>query len=112
MTIPRSGFRVPGSSSAFRFAMCAVLALAFVLLAPLPALAQELPELTQPVNDFANVVDAQSEQAMESLIRSLQRATGDVVVVATVRTFEPFGSLEEFTNRLFENRGRGIGEKG
>ena len=112
VTIPRSMFKVPGSCSGFRFATCALLAVALVLVTHLPARAQALPELTQPVNDFANVIDPSSAQAMDSLIRSLQRATGDVVVVATVRTFKPFGSIEEFANRLFENHGRGIGEKG
>jgi uncharacterized protein len=74
--------------------------------------AQEPPLLTQPVNDFANVIDPQSEAAMESLIRSLQQASGDTVVVATVDTFAPYGSLEEYAVKMFENGGRGIGQKG
>ena len=49
------------------------------------------PPLTQPVNDFANVIDPESARQMDALIRSLQRATGDVVVVATVDTFQPYG---------------------
>jgi uncharacterized protein len=76
------------------------------------AAAQDLPELTQPVNDFANVIDPSSAQAMESLIRSLQRASGDVVVVATVDTIEPFADIREYAVKMFENHGRGIGEKG
>ena len=73
--------------------------------------AQELPELTKPVNDFANVVDPASEQRMEAIIRSLQEATGDVVVVATVGTIAPYGNAREYATKLFENRGRGIGER-
>ena len=42
------------------------------------------PELTRPVNDFAGVIDTESARQMESLIRSLQETTGDVVVVATI----------------------------
>jgi uncharacterized protein len=76
------------------------------------ATAQDLPELTQPVNDFANVIDPESERAMESLILSLQRATGDVVVVATVDTIAPFADIRELALKLFENHGRGIGQKG
>jgi uncharacterized protein len=76
------------------------------------AIAQELPELTQPVNDFANVIDQASESAMDSLIRSLQQASGDVVVVATVDTFAPYGSLQQYAVKMFENGGRGIGQKG
>ena len=75
--------------------------------------AQDLPpELTQPVNDFANVIDPQSEQTMEALIRSLQQASGDVVVVATVATFKPYADIREYAVKMFENRGRGIGGRG
>ena len=87
-------------------------ALVFVLLAATLAGAQELPELTQPVNDFANVVDPTSEGAMDELIRSLEQATGDVVVVATIETFEPYADLREYAVKLFENGGRGIGQRG
>ena len=74
--------------------------------------AQELPTLTQPVNDFANVIDASSETAMGELIRSLQQASGDVVVVATIETFAPYADLREYAVKLFENGGRGIGQRG
>ena len=84
-----------------------------VILAATTARAQEPPpELTRPVNDFANVIDASSEAAMESLIRSLLQASGDVVVVATVDTFEPYADIREYAVEMFENRGRGIGAKG
>ena len=70
------------------------------------------PELTAPVNDFAHVVDADSAAKMDELIRSLQRASADVVVVATVDTFQPYGDIREYAVKMFENRGRGIGQKG
>ena len=77
------------------------------------ATAQELPpELTRPVNDFANVIDPQSAQTMEALIRSLQQASGDVVIVATVPTFKPYGDIREYAVKMFENHGRGIGQRG
>jgi uncharacterized protein len=79
--------------------------------APLQA-DSNLPELTQPVNDFAGVVDAASANAMDAMIRKLQAATGDVVVVATVTTVEPYADIREYANKLFENHGRGIGQKG
>ena len=72
---------------------------------------QALPELTQPVNDFAGVIDPASAQALDALTRSLQQASGDTVVVATVRTFKPFGDIREFAVKLFENHGKGIGTK-
>jgi uncharacterized protein len=70
------------------------------------------PELTQPVNDFAHVIDDASARDIEALIRSLQQATGDVVVVATVDTIEPYADIDEYAVKMFENRGRGIGERG
>lgn len=86
--------------------------LSFVV-ATATAPAQDLPpELTQPVNDFAHVIDAQSAQTMEALIRSLQQASGDVVVVATVPTFKPYGDIREYAVKMFENHGRGIGQRG
>jgi len=70
------------------------------------------PELTQPVNDFAHVIDDARAREMESLIRSLQQATGDVVVVATVDTIAPYANIDEYAVKMFENHGRGIGERG
>jgi uncharacterized protein len=83
-----------------------VLAVSAAQAQPLP------PELTQPVNDFAHVIDSSSAREMESLIRSLQQATGDVVVVATIDTFAPYATIEEYAVKMFENHGRGIGERG
>src|SRR5687768_7428479 len=93
--------------------MARVLVLLFaVVLAPCAAAQEPPPELTQPVNDFANVVDPASEAAMESLIRSLQQASGDAVVVAAIDTFAPYATLEDYAVEMFENRGRGIGARG
>src|SRR5215204_7333530 len=71
-----------------------------------------LPELTKPVNDFAHVIDTASLPQMETTIRELQEKTGDVLVVATIEMVEPFGSVKEYAVKLFENHGRGIGQKG
>jgi uncharacterized protein len=70
------------------------------------------PELTRPVNDFANVIDAGSEAEIERRILELKQATGDVVVVATVDTFAPYADIRSYAVRMFENRGRGIGARG
>jgi uncharacterized protein len=72
----------------------------------------DLPELTAPVNDFAQVIDADNVTAIERMIRTLKAAAGDVVVVATVPTIEPYADIQEYANKLFDNHGRGIGEKG
>jgi uncharacterized protein len=85
----------------------------FVAFVAATAAAQELPpELTQPVNDFARVIDEPSKNAMEALIRSLQQASGDAVVVATIPTFKPYADIREYAVKMFENRGRGIGQRG
>jgi uncharacterized protein len=78
----------------------------------LQADAAPLPELTAPVNDFANVIDSASAGKIDQLSRSLQAASGDVVVVASVPTIAPYGDIREYAVKLFENHGRGIGEKG
>jgi uncharacterized protein len=87
---------------------------ALMLLIASPALAQTLPpELTKPVNDFANVIDAASEAEIERRILELKQASGDVVVVATIDTFQPsYADIQEYAVKMFENRGRGIGDKG
>jgi uncharacterized protein len=73
---------------------------------------EQPPALTAPVNDFANVIDDATEQELDRRIRALQAASGDVVVVATVRTLQPFATIEEYALKMFENGGRGVGEKG
>jgi uncharacterized protein len=70
------------------------------------------PLLTDTVNDFAGVIDAGSRAELDKRIRALQGATGDVIVVATIETFQPYGSIEEYAVKMFENGGRGIGQKG
>ncbi len=84
--------------------LCA--AAATVQAQPLP------PALTQTVNDFAGVIDPESERTLDSLIRALQRSSGDVVVVATIDTVAPNADIEEYAVKMFENGGRGVGERG
>jgi len=71
---------------------------------------QDLPVLTQPVNDLANVIDGASAASMDQIIRSLQASTGDAVIVATVKSFAPFATIEEYAVKLYERAG--IGAKG
>jgi uncharacterized protein len=75
--------------------------------------AQELPpELKAPVNDFANVIPEESERQLEDLSRKLLAASGDTLVIATIDTFQPYADLPSYAVKMFENRGRGIGQKG
>jgi uncharacterized protein len=71
----------------------------------------ETPLLTQPVNDFAGVIDADSARQLDSLIRSLEETTGDVVVVATIKSLGG-EDINQYAERMFRNRGKGIGQAG
>ena len=70
------------------------------------------PELTAPVNDFAGVIEPAVEAEIDRVIRMLHNASGDVIVVATVDTYQPWGDIREFATEMFENHGRGIGDRG
>ena len=70
-----------------------------------------LPDLTQPVNDTAGVIDAEHAARIDRLSRDLQAATGDVIVVATRQQVAPFMDIRELAVRWFENNGRGIGAR-
>jgi uncharacterized protein len=87
--------------------------LCILIFTPLAAVAQAPPPaLTATVNDFANVIDEPSGRELDRRILALQRATGDVVVVATVETFQPYADIKEYAVKMFENRGLGVGERG
>jgi uncharacterized protein len=104
------GLRAHARRSPLHLALSPV-AIAFVLVS-LPSSAADLPELTSSVNDFAHVIDARSAAEIDQLSRSLKAASGDVVVVATVPTVEPYGDIHEYATKLFENHGRGVGDRG
>jgi uncharacterized protein len=72
--------------------------------------AQQLPALSGPVNDLAGVMDAESSAELDRRIRSLEKATGDAVVVVTVKSVAPFSDIEDYAVRLFEKAG--IGQRG
>jgi uncharacterized protein len=88
------------------------LAVLLSLVSARPASAQDIPQLTAPVNDFANIIDADSARRIDALIRSLQQASGDVVTVATIDTYAPAGDIKEYAVKMFQNGGRGIGQRG
>ena len=78
------------------------------------AAAQPLPpELTQPVNDFAHVIDrAERSASWISAIRSLKPPAATSSWSPPSTTFAPYADIHEYAVKMFENRGRGIGEKG
>jgi uncharacterized protein len=90
--------------------LCVRLSLLFALCPVLYAV-ESPPELIAPVNDFAHVIDARSAAQIDQLSRALKAASGDIVVVATVPTIEGYGDIREYAVKMFENHGRGIGDK-
>ena len=84
--------------------------LAAVLLSLVVLAAQALPTLSAPVTDLAGVIDPASAAEMDRRIRALEAATKDAVVVVTVKTFAPYGSIEEYAVKLFEQAG--VGQRG
>jgi uncharacterized protein len=89
------------------------LALTLTLLgAPAAGTQPATPQLTEGVNDLANVIDPASEAELQRRIDALMSASGDVVVVATVPNMQGFADMSELKLRLFENHGRGVGKKG
>jgi uncharacterized protein len=70
------------------------------------------PALTDTVNDLAHIIDSASRAELDKRIRALKAATGDTLIVATVPTFQPYESIDEYAVKMFENGGRGIGDKG
>lgn len=94
--------------------MAQVTRLVLLLILAVPSLAWAQtpapPALTAPVNDFGDVIDAASAEQLDRIIRALQAASGDVIVVATVKTLAPYGTIEEYAVRMFESAGIGAAD--
>src|SRR5262249_2324875 len=61
------------------------------------------------VNDFANVVDGRSAQALEQYCGNLERSTGVQMAIVLVNSLEG-DPIEDVANRLY--RQWGVGKKG
>src|SRR5213080_2615412 len=83
---------------------------AVVLCACLQTLAQspKFPSYKGFVNDFANVIDDQTEQQMQNLLYEFEQKTGAQIAVVTIPSTEGY-PFEEYANELF--RAWGIGAK-
>lgn len=93
-------------------AACVVAVLAALLVPPPLSAQAPPPELTGPVNDFAGVISPEATAAIDELSRRLLAASGDTLVVATVRNTEGWGDIRSYATKMFENGGRGLGQKG
>jgi len=92
--MPGAGGRLPAGAyggPSLRVGLAAVLLAATATIASAqPA----TPQLTGPVNDFANIIDAAGEAELQRRITALLNASGDVVVVATVPNIEGFADIK------------------
>jgi uncharacterized protein len=77
------------------------------LLGGIPVFGQKLPDPAGPVNDFAGVLDPRSAASIDALSRALLAKTGVSVVVATVESIEPYGSVEQYSIDLATKWGIG-----
>jgi len=98
-----------------RFIAAGILALAVVSAAfsqetqPWDPTKSPLPPPTGTVNDFAGVIDEATKQRLNQRLIDFQRATGNELAVAVVRTT---GDRDIFDYSLAVARGWGIGSKG
>jgi uncharacterized protein len=66
------------------------------------------PNYVGHVNDFADVVDPQTEQKLETILTNFERLTGAQIAVVTVQSLDD-RPIEEYANELY--RAWGIGAK-
>jgi len=78
----------------------AFLALAFLMLLAMPALAQTLPALTGRVVDNAGIIDPATEADLVARLEAFERRSSDQIVVATVQSLGG-ADIESYANRLF-----------
>ena len=78
----------------------AALAVLLFLLAPLAALAADLPKLTGRVVDDAGIIDAATEAELSNKLAAFEKKSSDQIVVATVDSLDG-EAIEPYANRLF-----------
>lgn len=88
--------------------LCAIM-LVLLCALPLSTEAQDLPTLTGRVVDAANIIDAGIERDLNALLTRHEQATGNQVVVVTVKDLQDY-PIEAFALAL--GRGWGIGQEG
>jgi uncharacterized protein len=79
-----------------------------ILLTALPPLAyaQDLPKYTGYVNDFSNLLNAETRTELEELLRATEAETTAEIAVAIVPSLDGM-TVEEYANRLFREWGIG-----
>jgi len=83
--------------------------LIFVLVSSLLAVTPNFPNYVGYVNDFAGVIDADTEAKLTALCQGLEKANSAEMAIVTVPTVAPLDS-KTYTTELFQKWG--IGKKG
>ena len=89
--------------------MLVVLVLLLVMATGVMGQRVSFPAYTGHVNDFANVIDAQTRQTLENILTNFEQRTGTQIAAVTVQSLED-RPVEEYANELY--RAWGIGAKG
>lgn len=81
----------------------------FLFICPNSSYAQQFPNYTGYVNDYANILSYDTQNLLSSLIGQLERKTTAQVAIVTIDTISPL-DIETYAVKLFERWG--IGQKG
>jgi len=72
------------------------------LILPFLVYAQNIPQATGWVNDFAGVISNEYKEKLNSLIEELEQKTAAEIAVVTVDSISPYGEIE-YARLLFDN---------
>lgn len=72
------------------------------LILPFLVYAQNIPQATGWVNDFAGVISPEYKEKLNSLIEELEQKTAAEIAVVTIDSISPYGEIE-YARLLFDN---------
>lgn len=75
----------------------------FVMLVAVNALAVDYPKPTSWVNDYADVLNSDQQQELDSMLKDFETATTNQIFVCIMESLPADISLEEYVNELFEH---------
>ena len=76
----------------------------------LSAFADDIPGYSGYVNDYAGVISEKDKASMEDVAKEVEEKTGAQIAVLTVRTMDPYTSIDDFSMAVAEKWK--VGEKG
>lgn len=80
--------------------------LTFLFLASSLHAQNKIPEITEPINDFANILSASSKSQLQQIVTQLKNQKGSEIAIVTVTSIEPF-TIEEYSMKIAEKAGVG-----